>query len=113
MLLTILKSFPFAIRGIGLVVKGERNAKVHLLATCVILIAGIFFEISISDWYWLAMAVSIVWITESINTAIEKLVDLVSPEYHIIAGNIKDIAAGAVLIASIFALVIGILIFIP
>ena len=74
--------------------------------------AGIYFKISISDWCWLALSISIVWITESINTAIEKLVDLVSPEYNVLAGAIKDIAAGAVLIASIFAIAIGVLIFI-
>ena len=105
------KSFRYAIRGVGRVIRYENNAKVHLLATITVLMAGFYLRISFRDWCLLLIAVSIVWVTETINTAIEKLVDLVSPEKNEKAGYVKDIAAGAVLIASFFALVIGLIIF--
>jgi diacylglycerol kinase len=112
MILKSFKSFRYAVRGIGKVIKYENNTKVHLMATVVVLVAGFYLRISLRDWCLLVFAISIVWITEVINTAIEKLVDLVCPSQNEKAGNIKDIAAGAVLIASIFALVTGVLVFV-
>lgn len=105
------KSFRYAIRGIGKVIRYENNAKVHLLATITVIIAGFYLRISFRDWCLLVIAVAMVWITETVNTAIEKLVDLVSPHYNEKAGTVKDVAAGAVLLASIFAVVIGALVF--
>lgn len=105
------KSFKYAIRGLGKVIRYENNAKVHLLATITVLVAGFYLRISFRDWCLLVFAIAVVWITEIINTAIEKLVDLVSPEYNEKAGAIKDIAAGAVLVASAAAVIIGGLIF--
>lgn len=111
MILKSFKSFRYAIRGIGKVIKYENNAKVHLMATIAVLVAGFYLRISVRDWCLLVFAIAIVWITEVINTAIEKLVDLVSPGQNEKAGTIKDISAGAVLIASICALIVGVLIF--
>jgi diacylglycerol kinase len=101
------KSFKYAIRGLSNVIRYENNAKVHLLATITVLIAGFYLRISFRDWCLLLFAVGMVWIAETFNTAIEKLVDLVSPEYNEKAGVVKDIAAGAVLLASITAVIIG------
>ena len=105
-----LKSFKYAVRGLSNVIRYENNAKVHLLATITVLIAGFYLRVSFRDWCLLVIAIAIVWITETVNTAIEKLVDLVAPQYNEKAGVVKDIAAGAVLVASIAALLIGLFI---
>ncbi len=104
-------SFRYAIRGIGKVIRYENNAKVHLLATVAVLIAAFWLRVSFRDWCLLLIAVALVWITETINTAIEKLVDLVSPGHNEKAGAVKDISAGAVLIASAISMTIGLLVF--
>jgi diacylglycerol kinase len=111
MILKTLKSFRYAFNGIRLVLKNENNAKVHLLATIAVLITGFYLRLSFRDWCWLLIAIALVWITETLNTTIEKLVDLIAPEKNEKAGAIKDMAAAAVLMASFFALTIGILIF--
>lgn len=111
MILKSLKSFRYAIRGVGKVIRYENNAKVHLLATISVIAAGFFLRISLRDWCLLLFAIALVWITEIINTAIEKIVNLVSPNRNQAAGDIKDISAGAVLVASSFAAIIGILVF--
>lgn len=74
---------------------------------------GFYLEVTITDWLWLIAAIGFVLVTEIINSAIENLVDLVSPEKQKKAGLIKDMAAAAVLIASITAAIIGVLIFYP
>lgn len=91
----------------------ENNARIHLLASIVVISAGIYVELSAYEWLWIALAIALVWILEAINTAIEALVDLASPDFHPLAGKAKDIAAAAVLIASIFAVIVGIIIFFP
>ncbi len=106
-----IKSFRYAIRGIDKVIRYENNAKVHLLATVVIIATGFYFKLSFRDWCLLLFAIALVWVTEIMNTAIEKMVDLISPEFNPKAGAIKDIAAGAVLIASVTAAIIGVIIF--
>lgn len=108
-----LKSFKFALKGIYYFFKNENNARVHLLASVVVIAAGIICRLERSEWFWIILSIAIVWITEALNTAIEKLVDLVSPEFNHKAGTIKDLAAGAVLFAALFALIIGSVIFIP
>jgi len=89
------------------------NARIHLLATVVVVAAGFWWKLSASEWVAIVAAIGLVWTAEAMNTAIEAVVDLVSPEYHVIAGRAKDIAAGAVLCAAITAVVIGALIFGP
>ena len=106
-----LRSFKYAVRGLSNVIRYENNAKIHLLATITVLIAGFYLRISLRDWCLLVFAVAMVWIAETFNTAIEKLVDLVSPDYNEKAGAVKDIAAGAVLLASIMAAIIGGIVF--
>lgn len=108
-----LKSFRFALKGIGLFFKNENNARVHLLASIVVVAAGVYFRIDRFEWMWVICAIALVWVTESVNTAIEKLVDLVSPEFNPKAGAIKDLAAAAVLFAAVAAALIGALIFWP
>jgi diacylglycerol kinase len=108
-----VRSFRFAFLGIWQFFRNENNAKVHLLATVVVLLAGYYFRLSPNEWLWIVAAIALVWITEAVNTAIEKLVDLVSPHFDPRAGAIKDLAAGAVLLAALAAVIIGLLIFWP
>ena len=113
MILKTIRSFRFAFKGICEVFKNENNAKVHALATILAVIAGVFFRISVNEWLWVALAIALVWTTELLNTALEKLTDLVSPEHHPGAGAVKDLAVGAVLVCAAFAFVTGLVIFIP
>ncbi len=106
-----IKGFQFAINGIFVAFKEQLNLKVHAGAASLIILAAIFFKITSLEWIILVIAITSVITFELINTAIEYVVDLVSPQQNPIAGKIKDIAAGAVLVASIGALVIGFLIF--
>ena len=108
-----LRSFRHAIKGIINTSKTEHNFRIHLVATALAILLGYYFEIASTEWLWLIAAIGLVLITETINTAIEKLVDLKSPEQNEKAGLIKDISAGAVLIAAATSLAIGLLIFIP
>jgi len=86
---------------------------VHLFCALIAIILGYALHISTSEWLWITLCVGMVLLTELINTAIELLVDLVSPEYNEKAGRVKDMCAGAVLITAVTALVIGLVIFLP
>jgi len=110
-LLMRIKSFGHAWAGLVFLVKSEPHVRIHLLATILVLISAWGLEVSRQDWLWLILAVALVWISEAINTAIEYLCDVVSPEFSENVKRAKDIAAGAVLIAAITAAIIGISVF--
>lgn len=76
-------------------------------------VLGFYLHITRADWLFLVIAAAFLLITECLNTALEKLVDLVSPGYHELAGKVKDIAAGAVFLAGTAALIISLLVFFP
>ena len=108
-----IKSMGFALKGIATMVKNENNARIHLIATLLVTALGFYFSLTSSEWLWIATAIALVWILEALNTAIEALVDLVSPQFHPLAGKAKDVAAGAVLLGAISAVVVGGIIFLP
>jgi diacylglycerol kinase len=108
-----IHSFRHAIRGIGMVLKSEKNMQIHLIVAVLVIIAGIFFKINITEWMLCLLCFGLVLGAEMVNTSIEKLVDLVSPQRHELAGKAKDIAAGAVLICALIAASVGLIIFIP
>ena len=108
-----IESFKYAFRGIAMVLKSEKNMLIHVIISILVLICGILFQISITEWMICLLCFGLVFSTEMMNTAIETLVDLVSPNHHKLAGKAKDIAAGAVLVAAIFAAITGLIIFIP
>ncbi len=89
------------------------NARIHLGATVVVVAAGFLCKLSAGEWMAIVAVIGMVWTAEGLNTAIEAVVDLVSPEYHPLAGRAKDVAAGAVLCAAIAAVVIGVIVFGP
>jgi diacylglycerol kinase (ATP) len=87
--------------------------RLHALATVVVLGFGFYFDISRLEWALVALAVGLVWSLELANTAVEAVVNLVSPDYHPLAGRAKDVAAGAVLVGAVAALAVGLLVFGP
>jgi len=105
--------FIHAIRGFIETYRSERNFKIHLACAALTIALGIWVRLSISDWRWIAFCITLVFALELLNTAIEAVVDLLSPAYHPLAKKAKDAAAGAVLIGALFALIIGALIFLP
>jgi diacylglycerol kinase len=106
-----LRSFRYAWHGIYLVIRYENNTRVHSLASVAAVALGVFLELDALEWALVLMQIGLVWAAETFNTALEKLVDLVSPEYHPLAGKVKDIAAGAVLIVSLMSVAVGGIIF--
>jgi diacylglycerol kinase len=107
------RSFVHAGRGLFLFLKTTHNAWIHILVACIVTVMGFYFSISSSDWIALIFAMGFVFVAEAFNTAIEIDIDLTSPEYHPYARDTKDVAAGAVLIASIVAVLIGCIVFLP
>jgi diacylglycerol kinase len=87
--------------------------RVHAVATVVVAGLGFYYQLSRLEWAVVALAVAGVWAAELFNTALEALTDLVSPGFHPLAGKAKDIAAGAVLLAALGAIVVGLLVFGP
>jgi diacylglycerol kinase len=108
-----LRSFGFALKGLSFVVRTQPNARIHLLAAAGVVLAGLTLGIGRADWLWIASAIALVWFAEAMNTAFEYLCDAVSPEFHPAVEKAKDIAAGAVLIAAVYAVVVGLLVFVP
>jgi diacylglycerol kinase (ATP) len=108
-----IKSFLHAWNGISFAIRSEKHMRFHLLAAFLVTVAGWFFNINTTEWCILISTIGAVIAAEIFNTAFEQLVNLVSPQQHVIAGKVKDLAAGAVLVISIAALLIGIIIFAP
>ncbi len=104
------KSFTYAYKGIKLALL-QRNMKVHILCAIITMITAYILNISLTEWCIILICIGIVLSLEIIYTAIEAFVDLVEPNQNPIAGNVKDLAAGAVLVFSIISAVIGIMIF--
>ncbi|HWB64781.1 MAG TPA: diacylglycerol kinase family protein [Chitinophagales bacterium] len=107
----LFKSFGYALKGMFIVLKEQQNMRIHLFAAIVVTVAGIYLGLSAEEWSILALTFGFVLTAEMLNSAIEELVDMISPEVHVQAGKIKDIAAGAVLVAAIVAAAVGIYIF--
>ena len=106
-----LKGFTYAWHGIRTSIREQRNLKVQALIAFFMVGAGSYFEITRTEWCLTLFAIALVMGLEMMNSAVESLVDMVSPEYKPLAGRVKDMAAGAVLFAAILAAVIGGLIF--
>jgi diacylglycerol kinase (ATP) len=105
-----LASFVYAWRGVK-IAAAERSMRVHALCAAIAIGGGFYFGITATEWCMVLLCIGLVMGLEALNTALETYVDLVSPEYHPLAGKIKDLGAGAVLIAAIAALAVGLLIF--
>jgi diacylglycerol kinase len=108
-----IRSFGYAGRGIRLVFTTEANMKIHIAIAIMVVFCGFLFCISPIEWMLCLLCIGLVFGMEMMNTAIENVVDLASPNLHPLAGKAKDIAAGAVLICAIISVIIGLLIFAP
>ncbi len=108
-----VRSFGHAFRGIGTVIRTQHNAWIHLLATIGAVALGFFCELNRLEWCAIVFAIALVWVTEAVNTAIEFLADEVTRERRAGIGKAKDVGAGAVLLAAMAAVVIGMIIFVP
>jgi len=104
------QSLGFAFQGL-IIAWEEKHVRVHVIIALLVAIAGFSFRVTHTEWLILLLLFALVISLEIMNTAIERFVDIVQPEWHEKAGKIKDLAAGAVLCTSIFAAISGILIF--
>jgi diacylglycerol kinase (ATP) len=108
-----LRSVRWAWRGIRVMLASQHNAWLHAAASLVVVTAGLVLGLSVAEWCWIVLAAMAVWTAEALNTAIEFLTDVASPQFHPTAGKAKDVAAGAVLLTAIGAVIIGALVFGP
>ena len=108
-----LRSFGFAFKGLGYVLRTQHNAWIHLVASLVVVGIALFLDVSRMDWCWLVLAMGAVWCAEAFNTALEELANAVDSEPNPMIGRAKDAAAAAVLIAALAAAIIGIIILGP
>lgn len=108
-----IKSFRHAFSGIGKFLLSEHNARIHLTVTILVLTVSLLLKISQPEMLAIVGMVGLVWVAEMFNTCVEKIMDCISQERRTDIQFIKDIAAGAVLVASLAALVTGLIIFIP
>jgi diacylglycerol kinase (ATP) len=112
-LINRLKSVGFAFKGMLILIKTEASIKIQVFIAVIVTIAGFYFEISRTEWMAQIAMIGLVISIEGMNTAIEYIADFIHPEYHKKIGLIKDVAAGAVFIASIVAVIIALIIYIP
>ncbi len=107
------KSFYYAVKGVADLLRTEQNARIHLIATIAVFILAVLFRINRLEVAVIFMAVILVFAMEIINTAIEKMLDLLHPQSHYMIAKIKDAMAGAVLISATIAVVVFVLVFYP
>lgn len=107
------RSFHYAFSGWWYVLRTQKNAWIHAVITIVVLILAILLRLSSQDFAIIIIMITIVWTTEFLNTAIEAVIDLASPQLHPLAKTGKDVAAGSVLLSALAAVIVGILILGP
>jgi diacylglycerol kinase len=107
------KSLNDAVNGLKLIIKNERNFRIDIGASIVVVVVGLLFNISHFDWIALTLLIALVFISETINSVIEALCDTVSTEYKVNIKYAKDVSAGAVLVSSIVSVIAGLMIFMP
>ena len=109
----LMNAFGFAFSGLKTVLLEGRNFQIQLGVFVVVLVAAFWLQCSPIEWMFLLMASGIVFVAEMLNSALELLCDHVTPDKHFAIKRVKDIAAGAALVASLFAVVVGLIVFIP
>ncbi|WP_439127677.1 diacylglycerol kinase family protein [Polaribacter sp.] len=108
-----IRSLKFAFKGAWLLLTTEDSIKVQFFVAIIATILGFYFQISNVEWMIQFLAIGVVLVAESLNTAVEKIADFVHPDFHVKIGFIKDIAAGAPTFAAIISLIIACIIYIP
>lgn len=106
-----IKSFGYAVNGLKEFITSQTNAWIEIVASIVVVFAGNYFDISANEWLAIVFCIGLVFVAEIINTSIEYLCNLVSLDFNPLIGKIKDLAAAAVLIASIISFIVAIVVF--
>jgi len=109
----LIQSFKYALKGLAYVLKSEQNARIHLVIAVLVFVLGLLLNLSVIQLSVILFAIVIVFLAEIINTAFEKILDIIDDKRNIKIELIKDMAAGAVLIASITAFIVGVIVLIP
>jgi undecaprenol kinase len=109
----IFKSFSYAVNGIRTAILSERNMRIHMIISIIVIGCSFFFSLSFVEWIVVVLTIGGMIALELVNSAIERVVDMITKEYHPLAEQAKDIAAGAVFVYAITAIIIGIVIFLP
>lgn len=109
----MIDSFKYAFLGMKVFFREERNAKIHVILFCLAVLMGMFFHISSNEWLAIFICSALVFTSEAFNTAIENLCDFVCEQKNPKIKKIKDLSAAAVLFSSLFALIVGLIIFLP
>lgn len=110
-IVTRIRSFSHAFAGLKVLLKEEHNARIHLFASVLALVAGFVYSLSTIEWVAVLMAIALVFISEIINSAIEGICDFICPQQNDGIKKIKDLAAAAVLFSAVIAIAIGVLVF--
>lgn len=108
-----IRSFKFAFRGLATMLRSQRNAWIHAAATVVVCAVSASLGLRGEEWCWIILAVTGVWTAEALNTALEFLTDVASPQFHPLAAKAKDVAAGGVLVTAMGAVLIGLIVLGP
>ena len=108
---SLVASFRCAFHGISQAVTSQRNMRIHLLIAVLAILAGLILRLTASEWFAILLLIGAVLAFEMLNTAIETLTDLVSPHYHPLAKDAKDIAAGTVLVMAVTAVICGLIVY--
>ncbi len=103
----------YAIKGAWLLLKHEHSIQVQFVLAILVTIAGFYFDITATEWMFQVLSIGLVMCCEGLNTAAEKIADFIHPDYHTKIGQIKDVAAGAVFIAALIAVIVGLIIYAP
>ena len=112
-ILNRIKAVKYAAKGFWILITSEKSIIAQVIISLIMTIFGFVMQISATEWMFQFFAIGLVLVAESLNTAIEKMADFIHPEHHKKIGTIKDISAGASFFAAIFAVIIGLIIYIP
>lgn len=107
-----IKSFGYAFNGLKTLIVEEHNARIHVLAAAAAITVGIILDITYREWLWVGLAITLVFVTEMINTAVEAMCDEITDEVRPNIKKAKDVAAGAVLVSAFFSVVVAVFVFI-
>ncbi|MCH7786906.1 MAG: diacylglycerol kinase family protein [Chloroflexi bacterium] len=108
-----IRSLVYGLKGLWFLLASQKSAWIHAAATVGVIAAGVYFGLTAAQWGLVTLAIAAVWTAEAFNTAFELLADAVSPDFHPLVGKAKDVAAGAVLIAALGSIAIGVIVFGP
>ena len=108
-----IKGAKYALKGAIILLRTEASIQVQFIIASILTIAGFYYEISATEWMFQVFSIGLIMSIEGLNTAVEEIADFIHPEFHNKIGLIKDLAAGAVLIAAITATIVGLIIYVP